>query len=211
MILHFSRSIVGIGGKDFAVVGSDMRLSCGYNIFSREHSKLKKLTSKTVLASCGNWCDTDALTGLLEAQVKRYSHSHEDKEISLNALAQMLSTIMYGRRFFPYYVSNILAGVDENGEGFVYSYDPIGHMEKHKYRAGGSSSALLQPVLDNQVGLKNMEIKQDTPLTKERAVDLITDTFVSAAERDIYTGDGVLINIITKDGIETKRVELRKD
>ncbi len=130
--------------------------------------------------------------------------------MSLNALAQMLSIIMYGRRFFPYYVSNILAGID-NGEGFVYSYDPIGHMERHKYRAGGSSAALLQPILDNQIGLRNMEVKPDAPLTKERAVDLITDTFVSAAERDIYTGDGVLISIITKDGTETKRVELRKD
>lgn len=171
---------------------------------------MKQLTSKVVLASCGNWCDTDALTGLLDSQVTQYYDAHENKEISLNALAQLLSTVMYGRRFFPYYVSNVLAGVD-NGKGFVYSYDPIGHCEKHKYRAGGSSSALLQPILDNQIGLKNMELKPDAPLTIERAVDLLTDTFISASERDIYTGDGVLISIITANGIENRKVELRKD
>ena len=71
--------------------------------------------------------------------------------MSTPAAAQMLSTMLYYKRFFPYYVSNILAGLDENGKGAIYSYDPVGHMEKGKFFAGGSSSALLQPLLDNQV------------------------------------------------------------
>lgn len=118
--------------------------------------------------------------------------------------------MMYSRRFFPYYVSNILAGIYE-GKGYVYSYDPIGHCERHTYRAGGSSAALLQPILDNQVGLKNMEQKPQVPLDIDRAVALVTDAFVSAAERDIYTGDGVLISIVTENGIENRKVQLRKD
>lgn len=31
------------------------------------------------------------------------------------AIAAMLSTILYGRRFFPYYVYNIIGGLDEEG------------------------------------------------------------------------------------------------
>lgn len=79
-----------------------------------------------------------------------YKHEHQ-KEMSTPATAQMLSTMLYYKRFFPYYVSNILAGLDENGKGCIYSYDPIGHCEKTTYRAGGSAGALLQPLLDNQV------------------------------------------------------------
>jgi 20S proteasome subunit beta 6 len=185
-------------------------LSAGYNIFSRDHSKLFQLTSTAVLASCGNWCDSDTLTSILQTRVRQYSDTHENKEISLNAVAQLLSTMMYGRRFFPYYVSNILAGIYE-GKGYVYSYDPIGHCERHTYRAGGSSSALLQPILDSQVGLKNMAQKPNVPLTVERAVNLVTDTFVSAAERDIYTGDGIQISIVTANGVEQRKIPLRKD
>lgn len=185
-------------------------MSAGYNIFTREHSKLRTLTTKAVLASCGNWADSDTLTSFLETRVKQYEDTHENREISLNALAQLMSTMMYSRRFFPYYVSNILAGIYE-GKGYVYSYDPIGHCERHTYRAGGSSSALLQPILDNQVGLKNMAEKPNVPLTIDRAVDLVTDAFVSAAERDIYTGDGVLISIVTENGVESRKVPLRKD
>jgi 20S proteasome subunit beta 6 len=201
---------VAIAGDNFAAIGADTRLSAGYNIFSRNHSKLFTLTEKAVLASCGNWCDSDTLSSILAHRVTQYSDIHENREISLNALAQLLSTMMYGRRFFPYYVSNILAGIYE-GKGYVYSYDPIGHCERHTYRAGGSSSALLQPILDNQVGLKNMEQKPKTPLTVERAVNLIKDTFISAAERDIYTGDGIKIAIITDKGVEEQIIPLRKD
>jgi 20S proteasome subunit beta 6 len=201
---------VAIAGDNFAVIGADTRLSAGYNIFTRNHSKLFTLTKEAVLASCGNWCDSDTLSSILSARVTQYSDIHENREISLNALAQLLSTMMYGRRFFPYYVSNILAGIYE-GKGYVYSYDPIGHCERHTYRAGGSSSALLQPILDNQVGLKNMEQKPNVPLTIERAVNLIKDTFISAAERDIYTGDGIKIAIITDKGVEEQTIPLRKD
>jgi 20S proteasome subunit beta 6 len=204
------RSIVAIAGDNFAVIGADTRLSAGYSIFTREHSKLFKLTGKSVLASCGNWADSDMLSSLLKGRVKQYADTHENKEISLNALAQLMSTMMYGRRFFPYYVSNILAGIYE-GKGYVYSYDPIGHCERHTYRAGGSSSALLQPILDNQVGLKNMAEKPTAPLTVDRAVSLVTDAFISAAERDIYTGDGVQICIVTEQGTEERFVPLRKD
>jgi len=71
--------------------------------------------------------------------------------MSIAAVAQMLSTMLYNKRFFPYYVSNVLAGLDENGDGVVYSYDPVGHCEMSTFHAGGSAGALIQPLLDNQV------------------------------------------------------------
>jgi len=67
------------------------------------------------------------------------------------AVAQMLSIALYYKRFFPYYLSNIVAGLDSEGKGCVFSYDPIGNFERSTYRAAGSSGALLQPLLDNQV------------------------------------------------------------
>lgn len=192
------------------IVAADTRLSSGYSIHTRDQEKTFRLSAKTVLASTGCWCDTLSLTSLISARMQMYEHSH-NKTMSTIAVAQMLSILMYNRRFFPYYVSNVLAGIDENGAGVVYGYDPIGHCEKTTYKAGGSAGALLQPVLDNQIGYMNQENVVNEPISREKAMAVIKDTFVSAAERDIYTGDSVILNIITKDGITKETFQLRKD
>lgn len=69
----------------------------------------------------------------------------------LHSIARMLCTILYGKRFFPYYVYNILGGLDEEGKGAVYSFDPVGSYEREFCRAAGSAQSLLQPFLDSQV------------------------------------------------------------
>lgn len=203
-------SIVAIAGEDYAVVAADTRLSSGYSIHTRTQDKSFKLSDKTVLASTGCWCDTLSLTSLVRTRMQMYEHAH-NKTMSSNAVAQMISILMYNRRFFPYYVSNVLAGIDDDGRGVVYSYDPIGHMEKTTYRAGGSAGPLLQPVLDSQVGFKNQPAGSKKPISKETALAIVRDTFISAAERDIYTGDSVILNVITKDGITQETFQLRKD
>lgn len=143
------------------------------------------------------------------------------------------------------------------GKGAVYSFDPVGSYQRDTYKAGGSASAMLQPLLDNQVhdthciliccchntctmfvsshdavfrhsvftadgvhsclsllpqiGFKNMEGVQHVPLTKDKAVQLVKDVFISAAERDVYTGDALRICVITKEGINEQTIALRKD
>ncbi|XP_034947288.1 proteasome subunit beta type-1 [Chelonus insularis] len=203
-------SVVAIAGEDFSIIASETRLSSGYSIYTRNQEKLFTLSDKTVLGCSGCWCDILTFTRILAARMQMYKHEHL-KEMSTPAAAQMMSTMLYYKRFFPYYISNILAGLDENGKGCIFSYDPIGHCERNMYRAGGSSGALLQPLLDNQVGFKNQEGAEKEPLTQEKALKIIKDVFISATERDILCGDGLTIKIITKDGIKSEYFELRKD
>lgn len=51
----------------------------------------------------------------------------------------------------------------------------------------------------------------ENPVSEEEALNLVKDAFTAAGERDIYTGDEVVYNIIKKDGIQTGVVQLRKD
>lgn len=138
-----------------------------------------------------------------------YNNQH-NKEMSVSSLAQLASTILYGRRFFPYYTFNILGGLDEKGVGAVYSFDPVGSFEREGYRAGGSAAALIQPFLDNQIGGKNLAIPQPE-LTLEYAIKITKDAFTSAAERDIHTGDFVEIWVITSAGVQVEKFDIRKD
>ena len=62
-----------------------------------------------------------------------------------------------------------------------------------------------------QIGFKNQTGVAKEPLTKEKAAALIKDVFISAAERDIYTGDAIVLNTITKEGVKVEKFPLRRD
>jgi len=203
-------TVVGLAGPDFAMIASDTRLSAGFSIYTREQTKLFPLTERSVLGSTGCWCDILTFRKVIEARLTMYSQEH-NKTMSTPALAQLLSIMLYNKRFFPYYITNVVGGLDEEGRGVVYHYDPVGHHERCEYVTGGSAAALIQPLLDNQVGLKNQTNADQKPLTLELAKKLIKDVFISATERDIYCGDSVDIRVITKDGVQLETMALRKD
>ena len=204
--------MVAIAGKDYAIIASETRLSTGYSIYTRDQSKLFPLTNKCILGSTGCWCDALTFSKTIEMRVRNYLFEH-NRTISTNALAQLISNMLYYKRFFPYYISNIVAGLDDEGKGTLYHYDPIGHHEEGKYFAAGSSCSLIQPFLDHRVGLKNINragaALPDMPI--EEAITIVKDAFVSAAERDIYVGDDVDIRIMTANGIQQMRHKLRRD
>jgi 20S proteasome subunit beta 6 len=39
--------------------------------------------------------------------------------MGLKAIARMIQTMLYAKRFFPYYVYNILGGIEEDGESIA--------------------------------------------------------------------------------------------
>jgi len=201
---------VAVAGNDFSLIASDTRLSSGFSIYTRDQSKLFKLTNTSILGSTGCWCDILTFVKVITARLTMYEQDH-NKVISTPAAAQLISNMLYYKRFFPYYISNILIGLDNDGKGVIYSYDPVGHCERNVYRAGGSSAALIQPLLDNQIGIKNQENVLKKDLSIDQAKKIVKDVFISAAERDIYCGDAIVMKVVTKDGITEERFDLRRD
>ncbi|KAI8096819.1 nucleophile aminohydrolase [Halteromyces radiatus] len=202
---------VAIAGEDFCVIAADTRQSTGYSINSRTSPKAYVLSDTSVIAMNGFHADGLTLKKVLEQRLKWYKFAH-DKDMSCDALAQMLSNTLYQRRFFPYYAFCVLGGVDENGKGGVYCYDAIGSYERELARASGSASALIQPFLDNQVNRKNQQNASKEPLELDEVLRIVKDAFTSATERDIYTGDNLQICIIRKNQpVEVQHYPLKKD
>ena len=63
--------------------------------------------------------DANTLVMNIEQRIEWYQHKH-DKNLSVSATAQMLSTMLYMKRFFPYSVWNILGGLDDQGIYFSF-------------------------------------------------------------------------------------------
>ena len=200
---------LALSGKDFCIIAGDTRLSKGYSIQTRNCTKLVQLTTNCVLVSAGCQADISTLHKVLKARLAFYENAH-GKEMSVTAIAQMLSNILYYKRFFPYYTFNLVAGLDAEGKGAVFGYDAIGSYQRISGGAQGSGQTLIQPLLDNQRDFK-MQTKPRKPLDKDAALDLVKDAFTGAGQRDIHTGDSVEIRIITKKGIEEQMLQLRED
>ncbi|KAJ5077965.1 proteasome subunit beta type-1 [Anaeramoeba ignava] len=205
-------SCLGICGEKFAVLATDTRMSMGYSIVTRNATKYLKLTDKCVLVSSGMQADIETLHKILKARLTIYQNQHQ-KPMSTPAISHLLSRTLYYRRFFPLYTFNVLGGIDEDGKGCVFSYDAIGTLERVRYSASGSGSALIEPILDNQVGFKNRgDITDKTGfLEEDEVVELAKDTLTSTCERDIFTGDFVHIFVVNENGVREEKFELRFD
>jgi len=208
-------TVLAVAGPDYSIVAGDTRMSTGFSIKSRNVSKIFQINSTTVLGTGGFGGDRTTLWKLLTAKSTQYEHQHGEGMLP-HALAQSLANTLYGKRFFPYYCWNVLAGLDENGVGVVYSYDPVGNYERVRVSVTGSGESLIQPLLDNQLERQHQALGAKPPplstdLSLADAIDLVKDAFVSAGERDIRTGDSVELCIITKEGIRMETFPLNID
>ncbi|KAG8983598.1 Proteasome subunit beta type-6 [Tulasnella sp. 427] len=196
-------TILAIAGEDFAVVAGDTRQSEGYNIQTRYAPKVFRLTDKAVLAVNGFAADGNMFVKKVKQRLEWYRHAH-GKDMQLRAIARMIQTMLYAKRFFPYYVYNILGGIEEDGSGAVYSFDPVGSYEREACRAAGAAQSLVQPFLDNQIYFKNQTPSLDAPFPRHlplsHVLSIVTDSFTSATERHIEVGDGLEIYIILAKG-----------
>lgn len=78
-----------------------------------------------------------------------------------------MSKTLYGRRFFPYYTFNLVAGLDDEGKGVVYGYDAIGSYGPDRALSQGSGGHMLLPYLDSQfVAYNNPDPNKKTKFSK---------------------------------------------
>ena len=171
-------STLAIAGDDFAVVAGDTRNTSGYSINTRYAPKVFHIGDNIIASVVGFAADGDALVKRIQHRVEWYHHAH-DRPISIKAAARMVQTILYGKRFFPFYTHVILGGLDADGKGAVYSFDPVGSYEREQCRAAGAAASLIMPFLDNQVNLKNQLVnghqREVTALSVEEVLRLVKE------------------------------------
>lgn len=212
-------TVLGIAGEDFAVLAGDTRQVEGYSINSRYEPKIFNVGDDIVMTANGFAADGAALIDRFRNQVKWYKFDHNNKKLSIKSAARYIQHLLYGKRFFPYYVSTLIAGLDDEGKGAVYSYDPVGSYEREQCRAGGAAASLIMPFLDNQVNFKNQyepgtDGKVKKPLrylSLDEVLALVRDAFSSATERHIQVGDGLEVFIVTKEGVRVEYYPLKRD
>jgi len=206
-------STCAISGPNFVVVGTDTRMTyMDFSVMNREAEKLHALNDNIILATGGFCGDAIQLKRVLDSRLHKFRFDYRC-DMTVDLCAQLLARNLYYKRFFPYYTQALLCGIDEDGKGAVYSYDPIGSVERVPCQAAGNAEPIIQPFIDNQITQAHISKESDRqPLTLERAIGIVKDSFKFAAERESSVGDKIDL-IVAEHGKPIKRVfvPLRED
>ena len=184
---------VGLFCDDGVVLASERRATMGNFIASKEAKKIYQIDDKVGMTTAGMVGDAQTLARAIAVESKLYKIRRQEP-MTVGATVTLLSNILSGNRYFPYYVQLIIGGVDKKGPS-LYSLDAFGgQLTEKKAVATGSGSPVAYGVLEDRY-MDNMPI--------DEGVTLAVRALHTAMKRDSASGDGIDVVKITSKGYET--------
>lgn len=183
---------VGMICKDCVILASESKSTMGWLVSGKEVQKIYAVDDRMALTISGSVGDAQAMIRLLKAEINIYKLTR-NSQISVKAVATLLSNILSQSRWYPFMFMPVLGGVDKEGL-HIYSIDPVGGAEKDNYTSTGSGSPIAYGVLEDGY-------KEGMP--KEEGIRLAVRSIRSARERDIFSGaKKIRVLVIDKDGMQ---------
>jgi len=179
---------VGITFDGGVVFASEKRIAYGNFLVSKNTKKTYSLTDKVGTSVAGLVADMQILVLQIKALAK-IRKMELKRDVPQNSIAKMMSNMMYERRFFPLLTQVIVGGVV--GKPSIYTLDPLGSVLPDDYAAVGTGAEMALGVLDHQFK-PNMSEKE--------ATELAVKSVKAATMRDSFSGDGIDVLVITKQG-----------
>ena len=190
---------VGLVCKEGAILGSERRYAYGTFVMSKVAKKVFKITDNIGIGCAGIIGDMQVLSREALAYMNIYEYERGRAGTVKNA-AKLMANLLSARRLFPYLAQTIIAGVD-NGAPSLFVMDPIGSVLEDKFAAVGTGAEVAMGVLESEYS-EGLSIDEARPL--------ILRAIRSALARDISSGDGVDLLVITEGGIKEESHSLTK-
>ena len=181
---------VGITFDGGVVIASEKRVAYGNFLVSKTTKKTFQLTPQVGAACAGLVADMQILSLQISALAK-IRKMEIKRDLPPNSVAKMISNMMYERRFFPLLTQVIVGGIIDKPA--IYTLDPLGSVLPDEYAAVGTGAEMALGVLDPQFKEK---------MTEKEAIELAKKAIKSATLRDTFSGDGIDVLVIKKDGIK---------
>ncbi|KAJ2789351.1 proteasome core particle subunit beta 3, partial [Coemansia helicoidea] len=112
-------------GKGCVAIASDKRLGQRALTVDMDFQKVFPMTERTYVGLPGLATDVKTLHDRFRMRVNLYKH-REERTIEPETFANMVSHTLYERRFGPYFVEPVVAGLDKNDQPFICGMDLIG-------------------------------------------------------------------------------------
>ena len=185
---------IGIVCKDGVILAAERRVTYGYFVMSKSGKKVFKIADKVGAACAGIVADMQILTREVGAYLNLYSYERE-QSVTVRTAAKLMGSMLFERRYFPYLAQTIVGGIDEGGPK-LFVLDPLGSVIEDKFTAVGSGSEIA-------MGLLESEFKEG--LSVEEAKGLARKAVKAASARDIGSGEGLDMLVITNNGVREEQ------
>ena len=181
---------VGMVCADGVVLASERRATMGNFIASSTAKKVYQIDDLVGMTTAGGVGDAQSLVRIITAETRLHK-MRANETMTVKSVATLMSNILSGNRYYPYYVQLLMGGVDRKGP-MLFSLDALGgQIEETKVVATGSGSPTAYGVLEDRY-VPDMSI--------EEGAELAIRALSSAMKRDSASGDGIAVVKITRDG-----------
>lgn len=224
-----------MSGKECVAIASDRHFGIQMQVISTNFKRIFKVHDHCFVGLGGLATDVQTVSKKIEFHRNLYQ-LRENKNMSPPALSSWISKTLYSRRFGPYFVSPIIAGLVPPSQQSPSEPTPASSSDASSSSSSTTTTetqekAEWKPFLCATDLIGAMSFAKDFAVcgTSENALygmaeslwkpdmspdelfEVISQCLLAAIDRDIFAGWGGVVYIIEKDKITKKKLKTRQD
>ena len=175
-------------GKECVAIASDKRFGIQMSTISTDFKKIYEMGPHLYLGLPGLASDAQTVMERLRFRLNLYELK-ENRKINPQTFGSMVSNLLYERRFGPYFVEPVIAGLKpDTFEPFVCNMDLIGCVNTPEdFVVGGTDTEQLYGMCESLY---------EPNLGPDELFETISQALVNACDRDALSGWGAIVYIM---------------
>lgn len=196
-------AIIAMKGKECVAIAADRRLGIRAQTVSCDFQKIFPMSDKLYIGLPGLATDVLTVSSKLKFRLNMYK-LREGREVKPQTFLSMVSNLLYERRFGPYFVEPVVAGLEpKTNKPFIASLDLIGcPMLTEDFVVSGTCSEQMYGMCESL---------WEPDLEPDDLFETISQALMNAVDRDAASGWGAIVHVIEKDKVTTRTLKGRMD
>eukprot|EP00283_Hemiselmis_rufescens_P015021 CAMPEP_0173468582 /NCGR_PEP_ID=MMETSP1357-20121228/76924_1 /TAXON_ID=77926 /ORGANISM="Hemiselmis rufescens, Strain PCC563" /LENGTH=209 /DNA_ID=CAMNT_0014436805 /DNA_START=22 /DNA_END=651 /DNA_ORIENTATION=+ len=199
-------AMIGMAGKNCVAIASDRRYGVQLQTMATDRSKIEKVHDKLYVGLAGLASDQATFYEKLKFRIAMYN-LREERDIKPASFGKLVSTLLYEKRFGPYFIEPVIAGLDAQNNPYLFASDFIGaplipDMDSNGFVVSGTCNEQL-------FGMCESMWRPD--LEPEELFETVSQCLLAGFDRDCMSGWGATVHIICPDKVITRTLRGRMD
>lgn len=195
-------AVIAMAGKDCIAIASDKRFGIRNQTMGTEMKKLVQINDKIIVGLTGLASDMQTLEQKFKFRTNMY-RLREERDISANAFANMVTALLYESRFGPFFSEPVIAGLGPDNKPFLCGMDLLGaQVRTDDFMVAGDCTEAMY-------GLCETLYRPD--LEPDELFEVLAQCLLSGVDRDCLAGWGCEVHVLTPQGVTIRHLKGRMD